>query len=271
MKKLLPLVSMSLLAAMTFVVSCVNEDASPPECDGSLSLAADPPSDPTSCALANGSITVSATGGKEPYKYSLNGGAKQTSATFSNLSAGLYSVTVFDANDCEDEVLNIVLNAPDSDLDLTATPSADNSCSTNNGTITLVGSAGSGGYQYKLSPGNYSATSAFTGLSPGTYSVSVKDSDGCEKTVSVQVLQGNTGTTYTGNIKTIIDSNCATTTSCHANGASGRPEFDTFTKVSNNATAIFNRANAGTMPPSGKISQSLIDQIACWIADGKPQ
>jgi hypothetical protein len=271
MRKILPLLSVSILVAMAFVMSCSNENANPDKCDGSLSLAIDPLQNPTSCTSNNGSISVTASGGNEPYKYSLNGGPKQTSAIFSGLSAGVYSVAVFDVNGCDDEVTSIELNSPDTDLNLSPTTTADNSCSINNGEISLVGSGGTGGYQYKLNSQAYSATSSFSGLAPGTYSVSVKDSEGCEKTISVQVLRGNTGTTYTAAIKSIIDTNCATSSGCHGAGASGKPEFNTFSKVSTNASSIFSRANAGTMPPSGKINQNLIDQIACWIADGKPQ
>ena len=49
---------------------------------------------------STGSVTAAASGGAPPYVYSLNGGAFQTSATFNNLAAGNYAVTLRDANDC---------------------------------------------------------------------------------------------------------------------------------------------------------------------------
>ena len=55
-----------------------------------------------SCHGGNdGSFTVTASNGKQPYQYSLDGGAYQTSSTFSPLTAGTYSVMVKDANNCE--------------------------------------------------------------------------------------------------------------------------------------------------------------------------
>ncbi|MCR4856634.1 MAG: hypothetical protein K5890_00330 [Bacteroidales bacterium] len=48
----------------------------------------------------NGSFTVTANDGKTPYQYSRDGGAYQTSNTFSDLTAGTYSVMVKDANNC---------------------------------------------------------------------------------------------------------------------------------------------------------------------------
>ncbi|HLP51394.1 MAG TPA: T9SS type A sorting domain-containing protein [Chitinophagales bacterium] len=52
------------------------------------------------CALANGSITLSATGGVAPYNFSINGGAAQASGLFENLPAGTYATAVTDASGC---------------------------------------------------------------------------------------------------------------------------------------------------------------------------
>ena len=49
---------------------------------------------------SNGEVTVEGSGGIPPYQYSLDGGATQTSGTFSGLSAGDYIITVTDANGC---------------------------------------------------------------------------------------------------------------------------------------------------------------------------
>lgn len=56
---------------------------------------------PETCGSTNGVITTGAiTGGNSPYTYSLNGGSSQASATFSNLAAGTYTITVTDAGGC---------------------------------------------------------------------------------------------------------------------------------------------------------------------------
>jgi uncharacterized protein (DUF2141 family) len=270
--RILYCLSLSLIFAMALAMSCANEDANP-KCDGSLTGLLDSKTDLTTCIANDGTITINASGGKTPYKYSLNGGTKQTSPIFTGLSAGTYSVTVFDANNCNDEIASIQLLAPDTDLDLTATPSADNSCATSNGSILAAGSAGAGSYQYKLNSGTYGANTTFSNLEPGTYSLSVKDANGCEKTISVQVSQANTGTTFTANIKSIIDTSCATNSDCHGSGAGGtHPEFLTYQQVKDKASTIFSKVNSGAMPKGGtKLPQGQIDLIACWINDGTPQ
>ena len=54
---------------------------------------------PTS-GKANGSFTVSGSGGTKPYQFSINGTAYQSSGTFSNLIAGTYTAYLKDTNNC---------------------------------------------------------------------------------------------------------------------------------------------------------------------------
>jgi gliding motility-associated-like protein len=53
------------------------------------------------CTNGNGTIVAQGvTGGSHPYSYSLNGGAAQTPPSFTQLSAGTYTLTVIDNNGC---------------------------------------------------------------------------------------------------------------------------------------------------------------------------
>jgi len=79
---------------------------------------------------------------------------------------------------------------------------------------------------------------------------------------------------YNAHIKPIIMNNCAIPT-CHVNGGNGPEDFSTYTGVNNKVPFMKNRINSGTnpMPPAthgGKMSQSRIDSIECWIDKGAP-
>lgn len=54
----------------------------------------------TECVSNNGSVTVTATGGTEPYQYKINSGAFADVATFTSLPTGNHTVTVKDAAGC---------------------------------------------------------------------------------------------------------------------------------------------------------------------------
>ncbi|UPT66679.1 MAG: T9SS type A sorting domain-containing protein [Sphingobacteriales bacterium JAD_PAG50586_3] len=77
-------------------------------------------------------------------------------------------------------------NPPPPPISLVALSQTDSICSdNNNGTVTVQGSGGLAPYQYKIGNGAYQNNGTFTGLSAGTYTITVKDANGT--TTSIQV------------------------------------------------------------------------------------
>jgi hypothetical protein len=62
------------------------------------------------CQTTNGSITITTSGGKEPYTYSLDGGTAQSDNIFSNLGTGDYTALVADNDGCQTSVTISVLS-----------------------------------------------------------------------------------------------------------------------------------------------------------------
>ena len=147
-----------------------------------------------SCAGAgDGAINVTVTGGTQPYTYRWSNGA--TTEDLSNLTAGPYMLTVTDANGCTDNI-NTSIAAPSQ---IVLTPTVDNvSCADDdNGSIRLTVRGGTPNYAYMWSNG--STRRDITGLSPGSYSVTVTDANECAVTAtytvtapSALVVTGNT-------------------------------------------------------------------------------
>lgn len=126
--------------------------------------------------VSNGSITASATGGTGNKTYSWSNGA--TGATISNLAAGTYTVTATDANGCTASN-QFVLTNPSA---ITITGNATNiTCNgTNNGSISVSASGGTGNKTFSWSNGATGAT--ISNLSAGSYTVTATDANGCTKT-----------------------------------------------------------------------------------------
>src|SRR5690606_24353752 len=133
-----------------------------------------------------GQLTIgTVTGGTAPYTYSINGGSFQTSATFTNLLAGNYNITVKDAKGCTftDEVGVRNLEGPS----FTATTKAT-TCGAENGSITAgTTTGGVGPYTYSIDGANFQTAATFNNLIAGTYTVYAKDSKGCVGTTAVEV------------------------------------------------------------------------------------
>ncbi|QQS29846.1 MAG: DUF11 domain-containing protein [Sphingobacteriales bacterium] len=139
----------------------------------------------TNVTITNGSdgtISVTVTGGTLPYSYLWSDGATTEDRT--GLTAGTYSVTVTDANDCADEASFTLAEPPCSlELDISAEDALCNGDANGSIDLTITGAQGSVTILW-----NDGATSEDrTGLTAGNYSVTVTDSGNCSATISVTV------------------------------------------------------------------------------------
>lgn len=139
-----------------------------------------------SCAGgSDGQITVSGVGGSGLYAYSWSPNVSNTS-TASNLAAGVYEVTVTDANGCSNAI-SIVVNEP---LPLLVNfPSVVNpTCfGSSNGSAQVVASGGTIPYNYLWS--NNQTGGTILNLTSGTYSITITDTNGCTVTDSITLVQ----------------------------------------------------------------------------------
>ncbi len=75
----------------------------------------------------------------------------------------------------------------------------------------------------------------------------------------------DTEISLSSDIVPIIEVNCATR-GCHLDRQS--PLLNTSDAIIQHAARIQARTTAGTMPPSGALSRSLVSQINCWVENG---
>lgn len=247
---------------LSFAVSCTNNQVDPEiDCDLSgieLSVS----STESACDVPSGSVTATVSGGEGPFSFSIDaiGVADNEEGIFENLAAGNYEVSVTDSNSCS-EVVSVTVTSADGPT-IVNVAAEEAGCGTSQGSLTVTASGGSGNLTYALDGGASQAANIFTGLSSGSYELIVADEAGCESVSQVDVLSG---VSLTEDITPIITANCYGST-CHNSGRT--PDFTTSAGIIGSAGRILSRTSAGTMPPSGRLSDDLIDEIDCWVSDG---
>ncbi|WP_420388570.1 PKD domain-containing protein [Roseivirga sp.] len=138
-----------------------------------------------SCAGGNdGSVTINMQGGTRPYAYSWSNG--DNTATASNLTAGLHTVTVTDNNGCTYFETFTLTDPPSIIVTPTLTEPTCNGAA--DGEITVSASNGTGPYVYNWSHGPSGAT--INGLTAGTYTVEVIDQNGAGCSVTEIITLG---------------------------------------------------------------------------------
>ncbi len=135
------------------------------------------------CGQSNGSATVTAVGGAGGYTYRWSTSPQQTSATATNLTTGIYTVTVTDSGGCSN-TCNVNLAPPNSPT-CVASVQSNPGCSLMNGSATVAPSGGNGIYTYRWSTTPAQTAQTATGLGAGTYTVTVTDGNMCSSTCSV--------------------------------------------------------------------------------------
>lgn len=131
---------------------------------------------------ADGSLTIVATGGTAPYRYSLDGTTFQEEGRFVALDSGTYEVTVEDANGCSTTVAASI-TVPDA-LVINGQSNPSTTLA-GNGSITVSMSGGTAPYQYIWT--NNATTATINNLTLGEYQVTVTDAAGCTMTTSFAV------------------------------------------------------------------------------------
>lgn len=145
----------------------------------------------TSCNQNNGSVTIfSTTGGTLPLDYSVDGvqnvfDTNLTAVTFNNLTSGTHTVSVTDADGCV-QITNILIpNSRQLNYSLYST-----SCgSGNGGKITAFITSGVPPFTFNWSDNvpNNPQQIQISGLTAGTYTLTVVDSNGCSLTRSTTI------------------------------------------------------------------------------------
>ncbi len=167
---------------------------------------------------SDGIITVTQSGGTAPYQYSTDGGTNYTpfdsgnQTTIVASSAGSYTVTVKDANDCEVSA-NAVNVIAEPEITYTVNP-RDISCNgTDDGSVT-VDVTNTQGYSITYSidgGGNFQTSNVFSNLASGSYTVIIrKEKAGGSCDITASSVDVNPSPAFTASAAVTQEIDCTT-------------------------------------------------------------
>jgi gliding motility-associated-like protein len=145
---------------------------------------------------ATGSATVIASGGIGTLTYSWNSNPIQTTATATGLTAGTYTVTITDANTCSIQK-QVIITEPNGIITSIASQTNVLCFGNNTGSATVLVSGGTGVLNYSWDSIPVQTTAIVTGLTAGTYHLTVTDANGCLKVQEVIISEPSAGLSST--------------------------------------------------------------------------
>jgi SprB repeat len=178
------------LSAFLFLLlissSCGDKGGSTPNppsnpCNGVTVTVSGTTTSPTVIGASDGSVTASASGASG-FTFNINGGAFQSSGTFTGLAAGSYTISAKSSAGCTGSSSFTVAAPPNPcagvTIIVTGTSTNPTSTTSNNGSI-VASATGSTGFTFSINSGAFQASGTFSNLGTGVHTITAKDVNGC--------------------------------------------------------------------------------------------
>ena len=236
------------------------------------------------CNAGTTTLTAVATGTTATVEYSLNGGAFQSSNTFTVNAAGSpYTVTAREVGNttCNANSSPVTVSQPTA-VSATASVTSPIVVSGGTGTITVNATGGTGSKTYAVTSGTTTNTTGatsgvFTGLLAGSYTFTATDANGCMGTASIALNNpAPCNIAVSASAGTILCSAGTTTLTAVATGANGTVEYslnggafqsgNTFTVNAAGSPYIVTAREAGNTTCSASSSPVTVSQPSAVAA-----
>ncbi|MBW1295817.1 T9SS type A sorting domain-containing protein [Aquimarina litoralis] len=211
------------------------------------------------------SLTATVAGGVTPYNYrwynTLNPTTDlSTTSTITNLGEGTYIIEIIDANGNQTSETTTIVNPPLLEASFT---SENVSCNGgNDASIDITVTGGTGAYSFFWSNG--ANTEDISGLSIGTYDLTIRDANLCETTLSVTITEPLVGLNIADFTITDASGNGLSNGSIEVVANGGTPAY-TYNWTDNTNTPIGTNSNILNNVEAGSYFLTLTDTNNCIL------
>src|SRR5678810_602407 len=229
-----------------------------------------------SCATPTGTITITSPAPAGGLTYSIDGVTyTNTTGVFSSVSPGTYTVTARNSCGTSTPLSGVVVNAaPSAPSQPVASVTSQPSCATPTGTITITSPAPAGGLTYSIDGVTYTnTTGVFSSVSPGTYSVTARNSCGTSTPLSGVVVNAAPSAPSQPVASVTSQPSCATptgtitiTSPAPAGGLTYSIEGVTYT----NTTGVFSSVAPGTYSVTARNSCGTSTPLTGVVVNAAP-
>ncbi|WP_158537898.1 beta strand repeat-containing protein, partial [Flavobacterium sp. AG291] len=161
------------------------------------------------CTTPTGTIVINSPTGTG-LTYSIDGTNFQTGTSFNNLAAGSYNITVMSTTGCTSVTTPITINSVPSAPAVANTTVTQPNCTITTGTITTNTPTGTG-LTYSIDGTTFQTGTSFTGLTQGSYTITVMNTAGCTSVTSPIIINSAPITPAIADI-TVTQPTCTTPT-----------------------------------------------------------
>jgi hypothetical protein len=152
-----------------------------------------------------GGVTASASGGVQPYMYSIDGINYFSTPGFSNLRGGQYTLYVHDSFGCVQTTSFTILQP--SHISAVTWGSTYSTCGKSNGSVTVIATGGSGNLKYSIDGTNFQNSGVFNNIPAGHKVITIKDTMGCFVLFYIDVNDASGPVLKVTNVKNITCNN----------------------------------------------------------------
>ncbi|MBC7865315.1 MAG: hypothetical protein IAF38_20230, partial [Bacteroidia bacterium] len=163
---------------------------------------------------SNGVVNINASGGTPAYTYVWSPSVS-TSSSASSLAAGIYTITVTDANSCT--VTTLATITEPTALTAVATSTSISCFGLSDGSADVSVSGGTTNYSYSWFPSGGSSSTA-TNLNAGIYTITITDANSCTYTTTVGITEPSQLTATSGTTDVLCFGNNSGAASVIASG-----------------------------------------------------